>query len=447
MAQSTGMGERVAGTPWTCRGDIHHQEVGKKVLVSLCGDWEALSIKVSLLPPANLTIHVTGLARILLRWAPDPAQEGAELRYHVRLRVPHLQDDDEEFQIEDTEISHDIPLHQGLTAGVRTVSWASHTSLPASPWVVADLAAPPGAPGTSATNLTCSTAVWVDRDPCPWSPTLCVALQCSWRPGGDGPVGLQYLLQYRYGATTWECHSYEQDALGRNVGCSVPRTHLSPKARGKLAVRVSGSSPQVDIRPWEQLFSLPAIDRVNPPENLTATVDGQRLSVCWKKPLSALPPHCFQYQVRVFSPRTGRVQTERLHATNFTSTIGASRVSVFVRAAVKGSCRTTWAWGAWSQPVLAGHDELTAPGDWLRVGAAAAAGVCLLLFSACCLCPLWAKVLPPVPAPKGDVAEFLMAIGGEATAPAGTGAGAQDTGVALSGELEPVIETLDDSGP
>lgn len=49
-------------------------------------------------------------------------------------------------------------------------------------------------------------------------------------------------------------------------------------------------------------------DQVNPPGNVTAEVDGTRLSVRWEKPVSAFPSHCWDYEVKVYSARKGYVQ-------------------------------------------------------------------------------------------------------------------------------------------
>lgn len=56
------------------------------------------------------------------------------------------------------------------------------------------------------------------------------------------------------------------------------------------------------------LTSGSALDRVNPPGNLTASVQGHQLAVGWQKPLSAFRSHCFLYEVRVHNPRTGLLQ-------------------------------------------------------------------------------------------------------------------------------------------
>lgn len=417
-------------------------------LMTLAAD-ALLNTNFSLLPPVNLTIQELDLARILLHWKPNPAQEfrAAELGYHVIVHAPH-QSEDDAIKIQDTKIIREVALHLGLSARVCTVLWADGICWHTSQWAFTALEAPPGVPGTAAMNLTCNTVVWEDGDSLPRPSSLHVSLQCSWQVCKEAPTGLQYFLRFRYSTSTQECQSYDKDSLGRNVGCSIPRTLLSPKMRGLLAVRVRGFSPQVAVQPLEQLFALPAIDRVNPPRNLTATVDGHLLSVRWEKPLSAFAPHCFEYEVCVLNLRTGHLQRERLKVPAFVSlTDGASQLSIRVRAAVGTNCRMAGSWGMWSQSIQAGHDELWPPGDWLWVGIAAAICLCLLGFMLFCwMCPLWVKVLPPVPGPKDNVAEFLMAASEEANTPTKVRTCSLETREALNCIQEPGLQDLEDSG-
>lgn len=53
---------------------------------------------------------------------------------------------------------------------------------------------------------------------------------------------------------------------------------------------------------------IPNLDQVNPPLNVTAGVEGTRLSVQWDKPISAFPTHCFEYEVKIHNARKGYFQ-------------------------------------------------------------------------------------------------------------------------------------------
>lgn len=53
---------------------------------------------------------------------------------------------------------------------------------------------------------------------------------------------------------------------------------------------------------------IPNLDQVNPPLNVTADIEGTRLSIQWDKPVSAFPPHCFDYEVKIYNARKGYFQ-------------------------------------------------------------------------------------------------------------------------------------------
>ncbi|XP_054554905.1 interleukin-5 receptor subunit alpha [Talpa occidentalis] len=266
-----------------------------------------------------------------------------------------------------------------------------------------------GSPGTSVLNLTCTTHTWASEDP---PRRYLVSLCCSWLLGEAAPEDGQYFLYYRYGARTEACQEYGVDALGRHVACRVPSTFISSKGLEWLAVRVNGSSRRAAIRPLDQLFALPAIDRVNPPGNVTATAEGSCLSVHWEKPVSAFPTHCFDYEVRIHNERKDYLQTEKMQNTTFVGiTDGASRHAIRVRAAVSARCRPQGSWGEWSRTVYAGTDEWRPWTGWLLTVLMATACLGLLLLSlACRLCHLWPRLFPPVPAPKNTIKDFFMAL-------------------------------------
>uniref|UniRef100_A0A2I2YNF2 Interleukin 5 receptor subunit alpha n=1 Tax=Gorilla gorilla gorilla TaxID=9595 RepID=A0A2I2YNF2_GORGO len=230
------------------------------VLLILLGATEILQAdllpdeKISLLPPVNFTIKVTGLAQVLLHWKPNPDQEqrNVNLEYQVKINAP--KEDDYETRI--TESKCVTILHKGFSASVRTILQNDH-SLLASSWVSAELHAPPGSPGTSIVNLTCTTNTTEDN----YSRlrSYQVSLHCTWLVGTDAPEDTRYFLYYRYGSWTEECQEYSKDTLGRNIACWFPRTFILSKGRDWLVVLVNGSSKHSAIKPFDQLFALHAI--------------------------------------------------------------------------------------------------------------------------------------------------------------------------------------------
>uniref|UniRef100_A0A671F2B1 Interleukin 5 receptor subunit alpha n=1 Tax=Rhinolophus ferrumequinum TaxID=59479 RepID=A0A671F2B1_RHIFE len=213
----------------------------------------------SLLPPVNFTMKEAGLAQVLLRWEPNPDQEqmNVKLGYHVKINAPQ----EDEFETRSTESKHVSILHQGFSASVRTIPWHNHT-LRASSWVSAELKAPPGSPGTSIVNLTCTTNTVATN--CTHLQPYQVSLHCTWLVGKDAPEDTQYFLYYRYGSQTEECQEYSQDTLKRKNACWFPRAFIHSKGRDWLAVRVNGSSKHTAIKPFDQLFALHAIGNDEP---------------------------------------------------------------------------------------------------------------------------------------------------------------------------------------
>uniref|UniRef100_A0A8I3NXY4 Interleukin 5 receptor subunit alpha n=1 Tax=Canis lupus familiaris TaxID=9615 RepID=A0A8I3NXY4_CANLF len=207
--------------------------------------------KSLLLPPTNFTITVIGLAQVLLHWEPNPDQEpnNVELGYHVRINAPQ----EEDYETRNTESKLVTVLHQGFSASVQTILWDGHSLLPSN-WVSAELKAPPGSPGTSIVNLTCTTNT-VFNNSNPLRPYQ-VSLHCTWLVGKDAPEDTQYFLYYRYGSMTEECQEYRKDTLKRNIACWFPRTFISSRGSDSLAVQVKGSSKHTIIKPFDQLFAL-----------------------------------------------------------------------------------------------------------------------------------------------------------------------------------------------
>ncbi|XP_007947360.1 interleukin-5 receptor subunit alpha [Orycteropus afer afer] len=361
--------------------------------------------KFLLLPPVNFTIKITGLAQVLLLWEPNPHQEqrNVNLGYAVRINAP--QEDD--YETKDTKSQCVTILHKGFSASVQTIFWNKH-SLPASSWVSAELKEPPGSPGTSIVNLTCTTNTAANNYT-HLSPYQ-VSLHCTWFVGQDAPEDTQYFLYYRYGSWTEECQEYSKDILKRNIACWFPRTFINFYGRDRLAVHVNGSSKHAAIKPFDQLFDLHAIDQINPPMNVTAETEGNCLSIQWKKPVSTFPTHCFHYEVKIYNIRKDYIQTERIMTNAFILIIDVtSKYSVQVRAEVNFACREKGHWSEWSQPIYVGNDEQKLSTEWLIVLIMAAMCFILLILTLICrICHLWTKLFPPVPEPKSNIKDLFV---------------------------------------
>ncbi|XP_022262904.1 interleukin-5 receptor subunit alpha, partial [Canis lupus familiaris] len=392
--------------------------------------------KSLLLPPTNFTITVIGLAQVLLHWEPNPDQEpnNVELGYHVRINAPQ----EEDYETRNTESKLVTVLHQGFSASVQTILWDGHSLLP-SDWVSAELKAPPGSPGTSIVNLTCTTNT-VFNNSNPLRPYQ-VSLHCTWLVGKDAPEDTQYFLYYRYGSMTEECQEYRKDTLKRNIACWFPRTFISSRGSDSLAVQVKGSSKHTIIKPFDQLFALHEIDRINPPENVTAVIEGSGLSIQWKKPVSAFPIHCFEYEVKIYNTRKNYFQTEKITTNAFISIIDdISKYSIQVRAAVSSVCRQTGFWSEWSQPLHVGNDDQKPFTEWFLIVLMATICFILLIFSLICkIGHLWNRLFPPVPAPKSSIKDFFVIVNSEKTV-------SSETEIeVISYVEEPGFETLEDS--
>ncbi|CAD7684954.1 unnamed protein product [Nyctereutes procyonoides] len=389
-----------------------------------------------LLPPTNFTITVIGLAQVLLCWEPNPDQEpkNVELGYHVRINAPQ----EEDYETRNTESKLVTVLHQGFSASVQTIPWDGHSLLP-SDWVSAELKAPPGSPGTSIMNLTCTTNT-IFNNSNPLRPYQ-VSLHCTWLVGKDAPEDTQYFLYYRYGSMTEECQEYRKDTLKRNIACWFPRTFISSRGSDSLAVQVKGSSKHTIIKTFDQLFALHEIDRINPPENVTAVIEGSGLSIQWKKPVSAFPIHCFEYEVKIYNTRKNYFQTEKITTNAFISIIDdISKYSIQVRAAVSSVCRQMGFWSEWSQPLQVGNDDQKPFTEWFLIVLMATICFILLIFSLICkIGHLWNRLFPPVPAPKSSIKDFFVIVNSEKTV-------SSETEIeVISYVEEPGFETLEDS--
>lgn len=62
------------------------------------------------------------------------------------------------------------------------------------------------------------------------------------------------------------------------------------------------------LSPQTTDLSFSNLDRINPPVNVTAEIEGTCLSIQWEKPISAFPVHCFEYEVKIYNTRKNYFQ-------------------------------------------------------------------------------------------------------------------------------------------
>ncbi|XP_036595347.1 interleukin-5 receptor subunit alpha [Trichosurus vulpecula] len=356
-----------------------------------------LEKEILLLPPVNFTIIVTGLSKVLLKWKPNPDQDPKinSVKYKVRIHTPN----EDDYETQRTQSRSVNVLHQGFSASVQTILHCDSSFFQSS-WVSAELQAPPGAPGTSVVNLTCVTNI-LRND---------VSLHCTWLVGKKAPEDTQYFLFYRFDTHTEECQEYKKDSWNRNIACWFPETMINRQGRGQLAVHVNGSSKQIAIKPLDQLFDLHAIDQVNPPMNVTAKLEGNRLYIQWEKPVSDFPRQCFDYEVNIYNIREDYSKIQKIQGHSFDLVIDPTcKHSLKIRATVHFSCRKNGLWSEWSQPIYVGEDEPIHLTEWLlSVLMATACFLLLSLFFICRNCQVWTKLFPPIPAPNRKVKDLSL---------------------------------------
>ncbi|XP_015423792.1 PREDICTED: interleukin-5 receptor subunit alpha [Myotis davidii] len=389
----------------------------------------------SLLPPVNFTIHAAGLAQVLLRWDPNPDQEPVSLTlgYHVKVHAP----EDEDYQTKNTESKRVAPLHRGFSASVRTVPWEEPSLLgdhpfvkteelsptPVAPGDVQDAGAvattsrpfcslPSGSPGTAAVNLTCSTSTVASNGT--RGRPYHVSLRCAWLGGAEAPADTQYFLRYR--------RPRPQRPAGGHRGHEACAPEVS-------AGRVSPAHGPLRLWP----------DRVNPPGNVTAEVQGSRLHVRWEKPVSAFPGHCFEYEVKIQNTRKRYLQTEKMTTNEFTTTVhDISKYCIEVRAAVSSVCREGGLWGEWSPAISVGNEAQKPWTEWYPITLVAALCLAFVSSLACRTCHVWTKLFPPVPGPKSHVQDFAATVNYEKS-------GSRETeSEVISYVEEPGLEVLED---
>ncbi|NXS28428.1 IL5RA protein, partial [Pomatostomus ruficeps] len=347
---------------------------------------------VQVFPPVNFTLTVSALAQVLLHWKPNPAQEQSNsttIRYDVKILSPVP----EEYDTTRTHSIRAAALHDGFSACVRTLLLREHLRL-SSAWVKGNLPPLPGAADTSVTNLSCATHATLAGT---------VSLRCTWLPGQGAPEDTEYFLFYRYGSHTEECPAYSKDAGSRNTACSFASTHISPGGIDKLiAVHVNGSSKRAPIKPFQQLFNQNAIEKVNVPRNISASLEQNDLVATWEKPISPFHEECFEYEFYLVHLKSGNEQVLKISSSSFRLRVdGSSRYSLRIRANHNLLCRARGLWSDWSEIVYVGQNKLENSIAWvLSLLCVSMSCTFLLVALICKMNHVWGKLFPPIPTPS-----------------------------------------------
>ncbi|KAK2534582.1 Il5ra [Columba livia] len=261
---------------------------------------------VQVFPPVNFTLTVSSLAQVLLHWEPNPNQE--QKNYTIRYDVKILSPVPEEYDTKKTHSIRTAALHNGFSAHVRTLLLRKDLQM-RSDWVKESLPPPPGAPGTSVTNLSCVTRITISST---------VSLHCSWLPGQWAPEDTKYSLFYRK-----KMHNVQNNfvLLKKGIDCPIK-------------------------------------EKVNVPRNVTVFLEQNDLLATWEKPISPFPKECFEYEFYLFNLKSGNKQILKISSNDFRLQIDVtSRYSIQIRANHR-ICRTRGFWSDWSEITYVGKNDM-----------------------------------------------------------------------------------------
>ncbi|KFO88884.1 Interleukin-5 receptor subunit alpha, partial [Buceros rhinoceros silvestris] len=309
---------------------------------------------VEVFPPVSFTLTVSALAQVLLHWKPNPNQE--QKNYTVRYDVKILSPVPEEYDTKKTHSVQTAALHNGFSARVRTLLLHNDLQM-TSDWVKGELPPLPGAPETSARNLSCVTQITISRT---------VSLHCTWLPGQGAPEDTEYFLFYRYETYTEECQDYTKDEWNRKTECRFSVTHIDPEGVDNLIViHINGSSKYAAIKPFQQLFNQNAIEKVNVPRNVTVFLEQNDLLATWEKPVSSFRKECFEYEFSLVNLKSGNKQVLKIFSNDFRLRVDVtSRYSVQIRAN-HHICLTRGFWSDWSEVIYVGQNKVDYPVLWI----------------------------------------------------------------------------------
>ncbi|KAK2534242.1 Il5ra [Columba guinea] len=342
---------------------------------------------VQVFPPVNFTLTVSSLAQVLLHWEPNPNQE--QKNYTIRYDVKILSPVPEEYDTKKTHSIRTVALHNGFSAHVRTLLLHKDLQM-RSDWVKESLPPPPGAPGTSVTNLSCVTRITISST---------VSLHCSWLPGQGAPEDTKYSLFYRYETYTEECQDYIKDKWNRNTECRFSVTHIDPEE--PFFKRKKMHNVQNNFVLLKKGIDCPIKEKVNVPRNVTVFLEQNDLLATWEKPISPFPKECFEYEFYLFNLKSGNKQILKISSNDFRLQIDVtSRYSIQIRANHR-ICRTRGFWSDWSEITYVGQNNLDNSVTWiLTVLCVSTCCTFLLVAIICKINHVWSKLFPPIPTPS-----------------------------------------------
>ncbi|XP_030061684.1 interleukin-5 receptor subunit alpha [Microcaecilia unicolor] len=354
---------------------------------------------VQMLKPIDLSIEVLILGEVLLSWKPNvnPELESYVVKYNVLIKTPMKE---EQYTTQNNSTKRMVALHKGLCAQVCAVYYEREKETARSQWAKAKLQAPPGANGTSITNLSCVIYTEASNN---------TAMDCSWLPGEEAPEDTQYFLFYRYNIHLEECQNYSRSHDGkRHSSCQFAKTDIQITEDTIVVIYVNGSSKHSTIKPFDQLFNPSTIERINPPMNITVALKQESLCAEWMKPVSVWPSPCFTYEINVSDWVTGSTKQLTVKDNSICLlTNSQSRYSVQVRAAGSDLCGNSKQWSAWSKPVFSDKPQKASVLLLLFLVYGALAGIMLLSAVLCTRFQLHRRLFPQVPAPRNPFKDLL----------------------------------------
>ncbi|EMP34414.1 Interleukin-5 receptor subunit alpha [Chelonia mydas] len=303
---------------------------------------------LQVLPPVNFTLTVSALAEVLLQWKPNPDQE--EKNYTIRYDVEIMTPERDEYDTKKTCSTRVTVLHNGFSARIRTLLLYTNSQIKSN-WVTAKLQAPPGAVETSVTNLSCVIYTAINNT---------ASLHCAWLAGKAAPEDTKYFLFYRYNNYTDECQEYSKDKWERNIGCRFSNTYIKTSETDEvIVIHINGSSNGTAIKPFEQIFNQNAIQKVNPPRNVTMSLKQNNLLVKWEMPASSFLKECFKYELNIYNWKMGYKQILETELNSFSLRIDDTcRYSIQIRANHQSWC-TEGFWSDWTEPLYIGSTLVT----------------------------------------------------------------------------------------
>uniref|UniRef100_A0A674K2R7 Interleukin 5 receptor subunit alpha n=1 Tax=Terrapene triunguis TaxID=2587831 RepID=A0A674K2R7_9SAUR len=353
-----------------------------------------LILGIQVLPPVNFTVTVSALAEVLLQWKPNPDQEKNDtVKYEVDIMTPEL----DPFDTKKTCSTCTAVLHNGFSARIRTLLLYNNSQMESN-WVTAKLQAPPGAVETSVTNLSCVIYMAINNT---------ASLHCTWLAGKEAPEDTKYFLFYRYNSYTEECQEYSKDKWKRNIGCRFSNTYIKTSEIDEVVVHINGSSKYTAIKPFEQLFNPNAIEKVNPPRNVTVSLKQNNLLVTWEMPTSSFIKDCFEYELNIYNWKTGYNKVTKSMTEFFSLRIDDTcRYSIQIRANHQSWCSEGF-WSEWTDSLYIGKNQNVFAYTVL-IALIKTTDFFINLLYCFHRYHLWSRLFPPIPTPQNSIKNLFL---------------------------------------